>query len=41
MSYHNQLTRNYWAWLVLHLWDYPLFIGLVVFLLALIGSFYF
>lgn len=39
MAYHVQLARSYWPWIVLHLWDYALFLGLVVFLLALIGAF--
>lgn len=39
MAYHVQLTRSYWPWVVLHLWDYALFLGLVVFLLALVGAF--
>lgn len=41
MTYHFQLTRSYWPWLIIHLWDYALFLGLVLFLLALIGTFRF
>jgi hypothetical protein len=39
MRYHVQLDRAYWPWLLLHTWDYALFLGLPAFLLALIGCF--
>ncbi|MFP4321309.1 MAG: hypothetical protein ACLFTK_02545 [Anaerolineales bacterium] len=35
MHQHLQLDRPYWPWLVLHLWDYVLFLGLPILLLSL------
>jgi hypothetical protein len=37
LSQHLELDRPYLPWLVLHLWDYGLFLGLPVFFLSLYG----
>jgi hypothetical protein len=37
MTNHLQLDRPYWPWLLLHSWDFAIFVGIPVFGLALLG----